>query len=376
MTFSIVARDAETGDLGVAVASKFLAVGSVVPHARAGVGAIATQAFANVRYGPEGLDLLAQGLPALEVVERLTAADEGAAHRQLGVVDARGGSATFSGAECMSWAGGRTGGQRRRAGQHPCQRGRGGRDVRDLHCGRAPFPELLLAALKAGDGQGGDRRGRESAALLVVRHGGGYGGANDRWIDLRVDDHHAPIDELGRLLDINHLLMDRPAVEDLLPIDEQLAGELQRRLATAGFSAVDVRAGRGSARRSVHRTSTSPASRARHRRAGRPGGKGPSRSGWALRTSRSGPPHAAGSTHACSSSCAGRRLLDRRAAPRTHLSRSLRRGRSRRPPAQLGHLRFAQDLAWIHSESAGFGREWYADRQLTWLVRGDRAGHP
>lgn len=245
MTFSIVARDPDSGDLGVAVASKFLAVGSVVPHAQAGLGAIATQALANVRYGSEGIELLAHKLSAAEVVERLTAADDGAAHRQLGIVDAQGRAATFSGRECMAWAGGRT-------ADNVAVQGNilAGASVVDAMLeifvtGGQPFPELLLAALSAGDAEGGDRRGRESAALLVVREGGGYGGATDRWIDLRVDDHPMPIEELGRLLDINHLLMDRPAAEDLIPVDEALAAELQRLLTAAGFSAENVGGGGG-----------------------------------------------------------------------------------------------------------------------------------
>lgn len=245
MTFSIVARDPDTGDLGVAVASKFLAVGAVVPHCRAGVGAIATQAAANVLYGADGLDLLAGGASPQEAVERLTRADDGREHRQLGMVDARGRAVTYTGSGCIDWAGGRT------AENVACQGNiLAGADVVDalidtFRAGGAAFPELLLRALKAADVAGGDRRGRESAALLVVRESGGYGGNNDRWIDLRVDDHPAPVDELSRLLELNHLYLDKPAAEDLLPIDDQLAAELQRRLERAGYTPATTSRGGG-----------------------------------------------------------------------------------------------------------------------------------
>ena len=220
MTFSIVARDATTGDLGIAVASKFLAVGAVVSHARAGCGAVATQALANVRYGADGLALLEGGASAAEAMARLTGEDDGLEHRQAGVVDARGGSATFTGSECIPWAGGRTADGLTVQGNLLV----GAWVVDDafdaFQGGGLHFPELLLRALKAGDDAGGDRRGRQSAALLVVRESGGYGGNNDRWIDLRVDDHQVPIDELSRLLELNHLYLDRPDPADLLAIDE------------------------------------------------------------------------------------------------------------------------------------------------------------
>jgi uncharacterized Ntn-hydrolase superfamily protein len=236
MTFSIVARDPATGDLGIAVASKFLAVGAVVPHARAGVGAIATQALANVRYGADGLALLAAGRSAADALNELTQADEGRDHRQAGVVDGAGGSATYTGSDCITWAGGRTA-----AGVAAQGNLLAGPSVVDalietFLASTAAFPERLLAGLKAADEQGGDRRGRESAALLVVREGGGYGGGSDRWIDLRVDDHPDPMNEIARLLDLNHLYLDRPAAADLLPIDENLANELRRRLTAVGYA--------------------------------------------------------------------------------------------------------------------------------------------
>ncbi len=236
MTFSIVARDAVTGDLGVAVASKFLAVGSVVPWASAGVGAIATQALANVAYGPDGLDALAAGSDAESVLAGLIAADDGRADRQVGVVDANGGAASHTGAGCLFWAGGRvTDGV---AIQGNILAGPEVVDAMSSAFGSAsgPLPDQLLTALLAGDRAGGDARGRQSAALLVVRTGGGYGGATDRWIDLRVDDHDDPVVDLRRLLDTWRLLYERPDPDDLVAIDPALAAELRERLSRAGWA--------------------------------------------------------------------------------------------------------------------------------------------
>jgi uncharacterized Ntn-hydrolase superfamily protein len=236
MTFSIVARDPATGDLGIAVASKFLAVGAVVPWAQAGIGAVATQALANVRYGPDGLAYLKAGKSAADALDALTQADEGRDHRQAGIVDAAGGSATYTGTGCIPWAGGRTAPGVTAQGNLLAGPGVVDALIETYLAGGAAFPELLMRALKAADDQGGDRRGRQSAALLIVREGGGYSGGNDRWMDLRVDEHPAPIDELSRILDVGHLLLDRPAVADLLPIDETLADELRRRLTSIGFA--------------------------------------------------------------------------------------------------------------------------------------------
>lgn len=234
MTFSIVALDPATGDLGVAVQSKFLAVGAVVPWARAGVGAVATQAFANVGYGPDGLTLLASGLGAEEALARLLADDDLRDERQIGIVDAAGGSASHSGPHCFAWAGGRTGPGF--AAQGNILAGAGVVDglADTFLAGGRPFPELLVACLAASDAAGGDRRGRESAALLVVRAGGGYGGWNDRWIDLRVDHHDDPIGELARLVDLQRLYFDRPATSDLVPVNEATAGELRSLLGHLG----------------------------------------------------------------------------------------------------------------------------------------------
>jgi uncharacterized Ntn-hydrolase superfamily protein len=234
MTYSIVALDPATGDLGIAVQSKFLAVGAVVPWAKAGVGAVATQSFANVTYGPEGLAALAGGGSAQAALDALVTADALRSQRQAGIVDAHGGAATYTGIECFAWAGGRTG-----AGFAAQGNILAGASVVDgladtFLAGGRPFPELLIACLAAADAEGGDQRGRESAALLIVREGGGYGGGNDRWMDLRVDHHDDPIGELGRLLELHHLYLDRPAVEDLVPLDEALAGEIRAALERVG----------------------------------------------------------------------------------------------------------------------------------------------
>jgi uncharacterized Ntn-hydrolase superfamily protein len=234
MTFSIVALDEATGDLGVAVQSKFLAVGAVVPWARAGVGAVATQSFANVGYGPDGLALLAGGASAQEALDRLVAADDLRTDRQAGIVDAAGRSASWTGRGCFAWAGGRTG-----PGYAAQGNILGGAAVVDalvdtFTAGRGAFPERMVACLQAADEAGGDRRGRESAAIVVVRERGGYGGGNDRWIDLRVDDHPDPIGELGRLLDLQRLYLDRPDPGDLVALDAALAREVRTMLERVG----------------------------------------------------------------------------------------------------------------------------------------------
>ena len=235
-TYSIAACDLGAGQWGVATQSKFLAVGSVVPWARPAAGAVATQAYANPRYGPEGLELLAQGRSATEVVEQLTAADEGRDHRQLGVVDATGGSATFTGAECMDWAGGIAG---------PCYAAQGNifvsADTVDAlaasftgSAGR-PLAERLIDALAAAQAAGGDRRGQQSAALLVVERDGGYAGLSDSVVDLRVDDHPVPVEELGRLHGSHQALFGKTPTQDWLELDSTLERELRDRLGRLGF---------------------------------------------------------------------------------------------------------------------------------------------
>jgi uncharacterized Ntn-hydrolase superfamily protein len=233
MTFSIVAADPENGDWGIAVASKFPCVGAVVPWAVAGVGAVATQSWANTSFGPEGLALMREGLPAEAALARLVEADEGRDDRQVGIVDAAGRAATFTGATCMEWAGGATG--RGFAAQGNILVGEpviAAMSQRFLETD-GDLCDRLLAALLEGDASGGDRRGRQSAALLVVREGGGYEGRNDRYIDLRVDDHLDAPAELARLFDVwdtTMLIRNDP----LLPATPDLVADLQRRLAVLG----------------------------------------------------------------------------------------------------------------------------------------------
>ena len=234
MTYSIVARDPESGDLGVAVQSKFLAVGAVVPWARAGVGAIATQAFANVAYGPDGLALLADGHPADDVLNRLVAADDQREHRQVGVVDARGRAATHTGTDCFAWAGGRTGENFAAQGNILADATVVDGLADTFLAGGQPFPELLVACLAAAEAAGGDRRGSESAALLIVRDGGGFGGGNDRWVDLRVDQHDDPVGELGRVLAFQRLYDGHAQPADLVPLDESTATEIRALLERIG----------------------------------------------------------------------------------------------------------------------------------------------
>ncbi|MBM3128817.1 MAG: DUF1028 domain-containing protein [Chloroflexi bacterium] len=236
-TFSIVAYDPATGDLGVAVESKFLAVGAAVPFAQAGVGAVATQAWANTAYGPRALRMLKRGRTPKQAGAQLIASDDRAAQRQFGIVDARGRAFSYTGAECYDWAGGRTG--KNFAAQGNILAGAAVVDalVATFDAARGELAERLVAALAAGQAAGGDKRGQESAALLVVRKKGGYGGFNDRYIDLRVDDHPQPIDELKRLLELHHLYLGKTHPSDILPIDAALARELQTLMHARGYYA-------------------------------------------------------------------------------------------------------------------------------------------
>ncbi|MDH7485011.1 MAG: DUF1028 domain-containing protein [Anaerolineae bacterium] len=236
-TFSIVACDPIQGDWGVAVQSKFLAVGAVVPWAQAGAGAIATQSYANTSYGPEGLRLLAAGLSAEETLARLVAADEGREHRQVGMVDAAGRAAAFTGRECLAWAGHLVGPHYACQGNILVSAATVEAMAATFEATSGPLADRLLAALVAGQAAGGDRRGQQSAALLVVRERGGYGGFNDRYLDLRVDDHPQPIAELQRLLDLYRLYFDRTPEKDLLPLDEGLTREVQGMLQALGYYA-------------------------------------------------------------------------------------------------------------------------------------------
>jgi uncharacterized Ntn-hydrolase superfamily protein len=234
-TYSIAACDLEAGQWGVATQSKFLAVGSVVPWAEPHVGAIATQAYANPRYGPEGLGLLRDGLPAEEVVERLTAADEGRDHRQLGVVDREGRGASFTGAECLEWAGGRTGAGYAAQGNILVSAETVDALATTFEASSGPLVERLLDCLDAAQAAGGDRRGQQSAALLVVEKDGGYAKLSDTIVDLRVEDHEQPLEELRRLYRLHEALFGETPREEWLPVDDALAAELRERLAKLGY---------------------------------------------------------------------------------------------------------------------------------------------
>jgi uncharacterized Ntn-hydrolase superfamily protein len=235
-TFSIVAYDRDTATWGVAVQSKFISVGAVVPVAEAGVGAIATQALANVAYGPEGLALLRQGLAAPEVVRRLTEADPGREERQLGVVDAKGGSASFTGSKCMDWAGHVIGDGFACQGNILFSAEVVQAMARTYESTGGDILDRLLAALAAGQREGGDRRGMQSAALYAVRKGGGYGGGNDRWVDIRVDEHPSPIEELKRVFQVYDMTMlNREDPTTLLLVEGDVARGLQHDLGVLGY---------------------------------------------------------------------------------------------------------------------------------------------
>lgn len=235
-TFSIVACDLEAGHWGVATQSKFLAVGSVVPWAEPQVGAVATQSYANPRYGPGGLALLRDGLSAKDVVERLTSADEGRDQRQLGIVDAHGGAATYTGSACHDWAGGRTGAGYAAQGNILVS----GATVDALaetfeSTGGRPLAERLIDCLAAAQAAGGDSRGQQSAALLVVERDGGYAGLSDTLIDLRVDDHELPIEELRRLHGLHDAIFGTTPRSAWLPLEGELGDEVHERLARLGY---------------------------------------------------------------------------------------------------------------------------------------------
>jgi uncharacterized Ntn-hydrolase superfamily protein len=236
-TYSIAACDLERGEWGVGVQSKFLAAGSIVPWAEPAVGAVATQALANPRYGPDGLALLRDGLSAGEAVAALVEADEGRDDRQVGAVDAQGRAATYTGKACLDWAGGKSG---------PCYAAQGNILVSaetvtglvrafEASAGR-PLAERLLEALAAAQLAGGDRRGQQAAGLLVVQKDGGYGGMDDVLVDLRVDDHAEPVVELKRLYGMHQLLFGKTPAGEWLPVDEALAEELRARLAALGYA--------------------------------------------------------------------------------------------------------------------------------------------
>jgi uncharacterized Ntn-hydrolase superfamily protein len=243
-TYSICACDLEAQQWGVATQSKFLAVGSIVPWAEPQVGAIATQSYANPRYGPEGLALLREGLSAAEVIDRLTGGDEDSALRQLGIVDALGRAASYTGEGCHEWAGGRAG---------ACYATQGNILVSAATVdaladtfettGDAPLAERLLDCLAAAQEAGGDRRGQQSAALLVVEREGGYAGLSDVLVDLRVDDHPEPISELRRLYGLHQALFGQTPRSQWLPVDDELRAEIDQRLAGLGYERLEDWAG-------------------------------------------------------------------------------------------------------------------------------------
>jgi uncharacterized Ntn-hydrolase superfamily protein len=234
-TFSIVACDLAEASWGVAVASKFLAVGAVVPWARARAGVVATQAYANTSYGPNALDLMEKGQPAQDTLQALLESDPEKDNRQVGLVDAHGGAATFTGEACYDWAGGIAGSGYAVQGNIlrneqvvPAIAGAFERSSGDL-------AHRLYQALLAGDWAGGDRRGRQSAALLVVKPRGGYAGFNDRWLDLRVDDHPDPVQRLGELIRLHELYFGDSPEEDKLALSGDVLYNLQEVLMKTGY---------------------------------------------------------------------------------------------------------------------------------------------
>jgi uncharacterized Ntn-hydrolase superfamily protein len=254
-TFSIVAYDPHSQEWGVAVQSKFLAAAAVVSWARAGAGAVATQAYANLTYGPRGLEMMEGGMPAQEVVEALVGEDDGRAARQVGMVDSAGRAAAYTGSECIEWAGHVVGegftcqGNILISGTVEAM----ARQFEEVRGGEGELADWLVEALAAGQEAGGDKRGRQSAGVLVVRAGGGYGGNNDRYLDLRVDDDPTPICKLKELVGLHHFYFGEVDPDDLIPL-ESVAAELQDLLrrtghyegpTTGAFDAVTRKALRG-----------------------------------------------------------------------------------------------------------------------------------
>jgi len=234
-TFSIVAHCPQEEAWGVAVASKFPAVGAVVPWARAGVGAVATQSYAKIGYAHDGLALMSDGLPAAEALSQLLEADDGRETRQVALVDAQGAAAAYTGSECNDWAGHLTGEGFSVQGNLLA----GEAVIEAMAAGylraEGELADRLVAALRAGENASGDKRGKQSAAVVVVRPNGGYGGDNDRYLDLRVDDAEAPVADLMALARLHHLYFQPPRAEDQIKIDEDIARELQAILIKQGY---------------------------------------------------------------------------------------------------------------------------------------------
>lgn len=233
-TFSIVGYDANSGETGIAVQSKFLCVGAVVPFVRAGAGAIATQAFANTAYGPKALRLLQSGMPPDHVAQELIAGDDLREDRQFGIVDCSGRAASFTGSRCIDWAGGIAGDGFAAQGNILAGPGVVKALAETYLSGAGCLADRLIAALSAAQAAGGDKRGQQSAALVIEKSGGGYGGYNDRYVDLRVDDHAQPIEELARLLELHKLYFFPAQPEDVLAIDDALGAEIARELVRVG----------------------------------------------------------------------------------------------------------------------------------------------
>lgn len=235
MTFSIVAFDPETGDLGVAAQSKFPNVGSIIPFARAGVGAVASQSFSNVAYATRGFALLENGATPQQAIDIVTAHDKDRDYRQVGIVDAQGRAANYTGGHCFDWAGGLIGENFTVQGNVLVGEAVVEGMAQAFRQTSGPLAERLIAALVGGQAAGGDRRGQQSAALLVVRENGGYGSNNERYVDISVCDHAAPIQELERLYNLCKLTFFRSDPDKLIPIDIALANELQQILHARGF---------------------------------------------------------------------------------------------------------------------------------------------
>jgi uncharacterized Ntn-hydrolase superfamily protein len=229
-TFSIVAVDRAAGEIGVAVQSKFLSVGAAVPFVRSGVGAVATQSFCNTTFGPRGLALLAEGKSPQETLDALLADDEGREDRQVGIVDRHGRSATFTGANCIAAAGGIAGADFAVQGNCLAADAVYEAMAATFRSSTGTLADRLVAVLAAAQAEGGDKRGQQSAALIIEKPQGGYAGFNDRYVDLRVDDHPRPIDELARILELHKLYFFPPAPEDVYPIDDVLGAEIVREL--------------------------------------------------------------------------------------------------------------------------------------------------
>ena len=234
-TFSIVTYDPSDSSWGVAVASKFPAVGAVVPWAKAGVGAVATQSFANTSFGPHGLDMMASGISAQDTLTRLLEEDSDREHRQVGLVDASGNSSTFTGKNCYNWAGGLIGPGYAIQGNILSGAGVVNAMEKAYLEMEGNLPARLHAALLAGDRAGGDRRGRQSAAILVVKPNSGYGGFNDRWIDYRVDDAEDPVSRLGELLKLHWLYFGKSPESEHVQLTGEILISLKKIMAHLGY---------------------------------------------------------------------------------------------------------------------------------------------